>query len=170
MKRFECKKKLSNKGFSLVELVVVIAIMAILIGVLAPTLLNNIEKARYSKDKQAFDTINTALQQVTTDEAAYKKLRGLTADETGSGNAYKYYRLSKLTADAVIAPVISSVCDVSDITESLSSAAYSGITADNIYIYVTNNATGIYVRSKNTPDYAAYLSISSMPAPTMADK
>ena len=31
------QKKLGNKGFSLVELIVVIAIMAVLVGVLAPT-------------------------------------------------------------------------------------------------------------------------------------
>ena len=31
------KKKMNNKGFSLVELIVVIAMMAVLIGVLAPT-------------------------------------------------------------------------------------------------------------------------------------
>ena len=34
------QKKLGNKGFSLVELIVVIAIMAVLVGVLAPTLRN----------------------------------------------------------------------------------------------------------------------------------
>ena len=31
------QKRLGNKGFSLVELIVVIAIMAVLVGVLAPT-------------------------------------------------------------------------------------------------------------------------------------
>ena len=51
---------MNNKGFSLVELIVVIAIMAVLIGVLAPTLLGNIEKSKLSKDKQAIDELYQA--------------------------------------------------------------------------------------------------------------
>ena len=38
--------KRSNKGFSLIELIVVIAIMAVLVGVLAPAYLQYVEKAR----------------------------------------------------------------------------------------------------------------------------
>ncbi|HAL02696.1 MAG TPA: hypothetical protein DCP07_05005, partial [Lachnospiraceae bacterium] len=34
----------NNKGFSLVELIIVIAIMAILVGVMAPQLIKYIEK------------------------------------------------------------------------------------------------------------------------------
>ncbi len=43
------QKRLGNKGFSLVELIVVIAIMAVLVGVLAPTLIRNVEKSREVK-------------------------------------------------------------------------------------------------------------------------
>ena len=44
-------KKTNNKGFSLVELIIVIAIMAILVGVLAPQYLKYVEKSRVSADK-----------------------------------------------------------------------------------------------------------------------
>lgn len=55
------QKSLNNKGFSLVELIIVIAIMAILLGVMAPQLIRYMEKANVSSDKQFADTVRTAV-------------------------------------------------------------------------------------------------------------
>jgi len=49
-------KKMNNKGFSLVELIIVIAIMAVLVGVLAPTLYKYVNKSKESTDITNLDT------------------------------------------------------------------------------------------------------------------
>lgn len=66
MKLFSKKRK--DKGFSLVELIVVVAIMAVLIGVLVPTLVRNVEKSRLSKDKSALDEVKNAVEIALADE------------------------------------------------------------------------------------------------------
>ena len=52
----------NNKGFSLVELIIVIAIMAVLVGVLAPTYLQYVEKSKKSNDVSTVDSIVNAIE------------------------------------------------------------------------------------------------------------
>lgn len=72
------EKKLNNKGFSLVELIIVIAIMAVLIGVLAPQYLRYVERSRRSADLDNWDSIISAIEVYASDPAN-------TAAVTGAG-------------------------------------------------------------------------------------
>ena len=54
-------KKLNNKGFSLVELIIVIAIMVILVVVVAPQYTKFVNNSRVSGDVQTAQTLATAI-------------------------------------------------------------------------------------------------------------
>ena len=61
------KKEMNNKGFSLVELIIVIAIMVILIAVLAPQYLRYVEKSRVSSDQNTVVEYINAMQTIASD-------------------------------------------------------------------------------------------------------
>ena len=60
-------KKKDNKGFSLVELIIVVAIMAILVGLLAPQYIKYVEKSRKSSDASNLSEMVNALQVYAAD-------------------------------------------------------------------------------------------------------
>lgn len=57
--RLQAKKK-DNKGFSLVELIIVIAIMAILVGVVGTQVVPYLNKSKVAKDQQLLSAYATA--------------------------------------------------------------------------------------------------------------
>ena len=61
------QRTLNNKGFSLIELIVVIAIMAILVGALAPQYMKFVERSRKSTDVQNVAAIKSALEVYAAD-------------------------------------------------------------------------------------------------------
>lgn len=61
------KENMNNKGFSLVELIIVIAIMAILIVVLAPQYLKYVEKSRAAADQASIQGYIDAMQVIAAD-------------------------------------------------------------------------------------------------------
>lgn len=63
------KKEMNNKGFSLVELIIVIAIMAILVGVLAPQFIKYVERSRESTDLQNIEEAKVAVEAYVADQS-----------------------------------------------------------------------------------------------------
>lgn len=80
------QKNLTNKGFSLVELIIVIAIMAVLVGVLAPQYIKYVEKSRVSADAQQVEEFTGAMTVLASDVDVtldINKTYTVTSDTTG---------------------------------------------------------------------------------------
>ena len=75
-----------NKGFSLVELIVVIAIMAVMTSVLAPSLLGYVEKSRMQKDDSAMGEVMNAVKLALADQDVYDEC--LTYNVRGNYSCY----------------------------------------------------------------------------------
>lgn len=76
-------KKTNNKGFSLVELIIVIAIMAVLIGVLAPQFIQYVAKSRVSTDLQNVEEMVTATDTYAADHDNWTQAGKITVSATG---------------------------------------------------------------------------------------
>ena len=66
--------KNKNNGFSLIELIVVIAIMAVLVVILAPALLTYNERSRAEKDNKTMDEVVNAIQLALADQEIYDEV------------------------------------------------------------------------------------------------
>jgi general secretion pathway protein G len=90
-------------GFSMLEVMVVIAIIGIMMGVMVPVFMGNDDKARVSAAKQDIDAIATALDLYKLDNRRYPTTdQGLDALVTPPDNAVNWAEngyLKKLKTD-----------------------------------------------------------------------
>lgn len=87
------QKKADNKGFSLVELIIVIAIMAILVGIVGTQVIPYLNSSKESKDLQIVNSYSTAAM------TAYSSNAGTIVTPASNKIEFKVYD-STLTGDA----------------------------------------------------------------------
>ncbi len=88
-------KQNRKNGFTIVELVVVIAVIAILAAVLIPTFSGLVKSAQMSADTQLAKNMNTALAAAGATDGKNTDMSGVIADIAEAG-----YDLGKLSPDA----------------------------------------------------------------------
>ena len=76
------RTKKNNKGFSLVELIVVVLIMAIIAVALAPQVMKWVNESRKSADASTYDSVVAACQDALADEDVWNKVVDPTSTST----------------------------------------------------------------------------------------
>lgn len=96
--RNKIQKYLSGEreGFSLVELIIVIAIMAILIGIVALAVIPYLEKSRVGKDQQTIDTIYSAFKNEIASQQISEDVNFTIADTGASAATVGSFSVGKL--------------------------------------------------------------------------
>ncbi len=144
--------KKMNKGFSLVELIIVIAIMAILAGALAPALIKYINKSRVSTDIQTANTIATAVQTGLANEAGFDACPDTINWEALSsywgGDDFK--DVVKSTVGGTNAPTVKSKKCIAK------SAGTTGGGGTDFYIYVDKGTNVVKVALTSGGTHIAY--------------
>ena len=151
MEEFIMKKfKENNKGFSLVELIVVIAIMVVLIAVLGSTILGYVEKSKHSKDMTAMDAVNTAVKTFIAEPNS----------EYAAGTYTLEYLVTKCDKSSVIMPILADTFTKSgdDYKFEGTSKAFKDVTWADVFVKIeSNGSTSIFVKSNET-GYDSYIS------------
>jgi type IV pilus assembly protein PilA len=110
------KQKWNNKGFSLVELIIVVAIMAVLIGVLFPTYLRYVDRTKHTTDCSNVGMVMDACEVLAADpDAKWMSGNSITikldankgtnfTSYTGAGPVADLKKLAPESSASIVAP------------------------------------------------------------------
>lgn len=160
MKNYVAKlRENEEKGFSLVELIIVMAIMAILVGVVASQVIPYMEKSRQSKDQQQLSSLCTdivsAISQADTDPGKIDATELSNAgNSAGSwGKVLEGLRSADGTTDKSLADIESGV------TGKLKSKLAG--TSPKIYVKRDNGVVTVFVADSKGASVGGKLEVKS---------
>lgn len=110
--------KKDNKGFSLVELIIVIAIMAVLVGLLAPQYLKYVENSKVSTDISNAQEVATAINVAFADDNPSFKA-GMTPTVLPDGKSLPALKATGAGANMVVTIDDNGVKSITDGTNEL---------------------------------------------------
>ena len=123
-----------NKGFSLVELIVVVAIMAVLVGILAPAYLSYVEKTRRGADEDMAEEVRHSIEVATAEICVY--------DEVKAGKSYTFTNNVQIAGQIAEQALKDAMTDVySTKTFEIKSKKYGGSTY-TVNIQAQSGGTG----------------------------
>lgn len=133
------KKTTNNKGFSLIELIIVIAIMAVLVAIIAPNLTKYLGSSKKNTDKKNADELASQIQTCITDyetENGYIGACNISWSATGAST-------SNATFQSMLNAAITSSTASKEVTNSYATAtvALKGSTGADGYtitVYLGN--------------------------------
>ena len=160
MKNYLAKlRENEEKGFSLVELIIVMAIMAILVGVVASQVIPYMEKSRQSKDQQQLSSLCTdivsAISQADTDpgDIAATELSNAGKSAGSWGKVLEGLRSADGTTDKSLADIESGV------TGKLKSKLAG--TSPKIYVKRDNGVVTVFVADSTGASVGGKLEVKS---------
>ena len=138
-------KKMNNKGFSLVELIVVVLIMAIIAVALAPQVMKWVENSRKSNDISNYNAMIEAANIAGTSESVLSALKNTSALVTFSPSG------TSVTVTELASAMQLTLPDLLSIKLESKWTGASGVNAPNFTFYVQSTKEGVKVVKGNWP-------------------
>jgi type IV pilus assembly protein PilA len=143
-------KKMNNKGFSLVELIVVVLIMAIIAVALAPQVMKWVENSRKSNDIENYNALVEAANIAGTDEAVVAALKDNTATVTFASTAQSNGGYTYISSTALEAAMLKTLPTA---TATKVESSWAGSTHSSPFKFtVAVTPDGIKVTKVNAPE------------------